>query len=53
MKKRMNSEYWWKQFLRIRQAQGCFEPNSAEYFELNKVGWEIILKYIDKLWEGK
>lgn len=49
MRKRMNSKYWWKQFVRIEQAQKCFDSNSTEYIKLNKVGWEVISKYIEEL----
>lgn len=49
MRRRKVSDYYWKQFARIRQAQQGFNENSIEYIKLNKAGWEVISKYLDAL----
>ena len=49
MKRCKKSEYYWKQFTRIRQAQQGFNENSVEYIKLNKVAWKVISKYLDAL----
>lgn len=49
MKKHKASEYYWKQFTRIRQAQEGFNENSVEYIKLNRAGWQVIDKYLNAL----
>lgn len=49
MKRRKKSEYYWKLFVRVQQAQECFAENSVAHFKLNNAGWQIISKYLDEL----
>lgn len=43
------AEKYWKQFVRIQQAQVCFNENSVEHIRLNKAGWLVISKYLDEI----
>lgn len=43
------SDKYWKQYVRIRQAQDGFNKNSVEYIKLNKAAWLAISKYLDEI----
>ena len=42
-------DYYWKQFVRVQQAQEHFDKNSVEFIKLNKAGWLLISKYLDTI----
>lgn len=50
-KKNKSPEYWWKELQRVRGEQLLYRGDSREYSKLNKIGWELVEKYIDTLAE--